>query len=335
MQIRNRILVPIVLCGPLLGAANVSAGQLGHYGPSYPNVRDLFVPPEPGIYYVQYNYLYTTDTLKNRDGDTVDSLSIDGPLGTTTLAVEPELDVFAVAPAVLWASPWKIFGARYAAMATVGFAASSVDAALNLARFGRFRDQTITKSVEADVGGVSDLFVQPLWLGWSGKHYDAAAGYGFYAPTGSEGISLEYWEHQFQATGAWYPWEDRRMAVMVGGTYEFGHERQDRELTPGDRFTLNWGISQYLPLKKDLTLLAELGIRGYSQWQVDADSGADVPQIRNVLLNAKDEVHSVGLQVGLTFPTINANLNFSYMWEFGAEARFDGEWLGMSFAKGF
>ena len=67
--------------------------------------------------------------------------------------------------------------------------------------------------------------------------------------------------HQFQATGAWYPWEDRRMAVMVGGTYELGHERQDRDLTPGGRFTINWGISQYLPLKKDLTLLAELGIR--------------------------------------------------------------------------
>ena len=84
-----------------------------------------------------------------------------------------------------------------------------------------------------------------------------------------------------------------------------------------------------------VTLLAEPRIRGYSQWQVDADSGADVPQIRNELLNAGDEVLSVGLQAGLTFPTIKANLNFSYMWEFRAEARFDGEWLGMSLAKGF
>lgn len=335
MRMKARLLIPaisgILACGPIAG----NAGQLGHYAPSYINVRDLFVPSESGVYYVQYNYLYSTDTLKDRNGETVGSISLDGPLGTTTLTVEPDLEVFAAAPAILWSSPWKIFGGRYAAMATAGFASSSVDASLNLARFGRFRNQFAERNLEADVGGVSDVFIQPLWLGWSGKHYDAAAGYGFYAPTGSDGISLEYWEHQFQITGAWFPWEDRRMSIMAGGTYEVGHERQDKDLTPGDRFTLNWGISQYLPLKKDLTLLAELGVRGYSQWQVDADSGADVRQILNTPLNAKDEVHSAGLQVGLTFPTHKASLNFSYMWEFGAEARFDGEWLGLSFAKGF
>jgi hypothetical protein len=320
----------LVLC-----TGTASAGQLGHYTPAYINVRDLFVPPEEGIYYVQYNYLYTTDTLKNRDGDTVGSVLVDTPLGTTTLTVDPEVDVFAAAPVALWVSPWKVFGARHAALVNVGFATSSIDASLHLARSGRFLDQSITETLRADVGGVSDMFVQPVWLGWSGKHYDAAAAYGFYAPTGSDGISLEYWEHQFQATGAWYPWEDRRMSVMVGGTYEVGHERQDRDLTPGDRFTLNWGISQFLPLKKDLTILAELGVRGYSQWQLDADSGSAVSQLLNVQLNAKDRIHSVGLQAGLTFPPHKASLNFGYMWEFGAEARFDGRWVGLTFSKGF
>ena len=32
--------------------------------------------------------------------------------------------------------------------------------------------------------GLSDVFVQPLWLGWTKEHWDLALGYGFYAPTG-------------------------------------------------------------------------------------------------------------------------------------------------------
>lgn len=331
----NRIVLSALASILCAASGNVSAGQLGHYIPSIINVRDLFVPAAEGVYYGQYNTLYSTDTLKNRDGDTVGTIEVDGPLGTTTLNVEPDLDMFSVAPLIAWSSPWKILGARYGAMATVAIASASIDTSLSLARYGRFHDQVVDRSLEADAGGMSDLYVQPVWLGWSGKYYDASAAYGIWAPTGADGISMEYWQHQFQATGAWYPFGDHRMAVMVGSTYEIGHERQDRDLTPGDRFTLNWGISQYLPLKHDLSLIAELGIRGYSQWQVEADSGADVLATRNRTLNAKDQIHSAGLQVGLTFPTVGANLNFYYMWEFGAEARFEGEWLGLSFAKGF
>ncbi|MGH8610063.1 MAG: hypothetical protein ACREX9_22440, partial [Gammaproteobacteria bacterium] len=48
------------------GAGGVSAGELGHYAPGVPNIRDFFVP-EPGFYYIQYHYLYSTDTLKDRN----------------------------------------------------------------------------------------------------------------------------------------------------------------------------------------------------------------------------------------------------------------------------
>ncbi|MGH8555223.1 MAG: transporter, partial [Gammaproteobacteria bacterium] len=85
-------------------------------------------------------------------------------------------------------------------------------------------------------------------LGWSGKHYDVLAAYGFYAPTGEEDIGLDFWTHQLQLAGTWYPFDDKGTAVMVASTYEIHHEKEDQDLTPGSRFTLNWGISQYLPL---------------------------------------------------------------------------------------
>ena len=94
-----------------------------------------------------------------------------------------------------------------------------------------------------------------------------------------DNIGLGFWTHQLQAAGAWYPFENRGTAVTLAGTYEIHHEMEDRDLTPGERFTLNWGVSQYLPLTKDQTWLAEIGASGYSQWQVAEDSGSDVPQI--------------------------------------------------------
>ncbi|MGH8480003.1 MAG: SphA family protein [Gammaproteobacteria bacterium] len=332
---KSRHVVPVVLyilCG---GAGGVSAGELGHYAPGLMNIRDFFVP-EPGFYYAQYNYFYSTGTLKNRNGDEVKSLTGTGPLGTTTVSLDVDVDVFVLAPAFLWVSPWKMLGARYGTIITPTFADGSTQVSLSVARSGRFLDRGFSRNLEADTGfGVGDLFVQPVWLGWSGKHYDVSAAYGFYAPAGEDNIGLGFWTHQLQAAGAWHPFENRGTAVTVAGTYEIHHEMEDRDLTPGERFSLNWGVSQYLPLTKDQTWLAEIGASGYSQWQVVKDSGSDVPQILNAQLNAKDKVHAAGIQAGLTFVPWKAALTFRYQWEFDAEARFEGNNLVVTLAKGF
>jgi hypothetical protein len=118
---------------------------------------------------------------------------------------------------------------------------------------------------------------------------------------------------------------------MVNGTYEIHHEKDDVDITPGDRFSLEWGVSQYLPLNKEETLLVELGISGYSQWQVDNDSGSDVIET----LNVKDEVHGIGGQVGLASVPRNASLTFRYIREYVAEARYEGELYVLTLAKGF
>jgi hypothetical protein len=65
------------------------------------------------------------------------------------------------------------------------------------------------------------------------------------------------------------------------------------------------------------------------------DSGSDIPQILNMQLNAKDEVHAAGIQAGLTFVPWKAALTFRYQWEFDAEARFEGNNLVVTLAKGF
>jgi hypothetical protein len=112
---KSRHVVPVILYMLLGGAGGASAGELGHYGPGLMNIRD-FAVPEPGFYGLLYNYVYNTDTLKNRNGDEVGTLSRTGPLGgTTTVTVDPDIDVYALVPTFVWVSHWQVLGARYAA----------------------------------------------------------------------------------------------------------------------------------------------------------------------------------------------------------------------------
>jgi hypothetical protein len=196
---------------------------------------------------------------------------------------------------------------------------------------------------------VGDLFVQPLWLGWTLTHWDVALGYGFYAPTGkydtstltlprgatvtataADNIGLGFWTHQVQGAVMWYPWAHKATAVLTALTYEIHGDKEDFDLTPGQNLTWNWGISQFLPLHKDQHLLLEAGLTGYSSWQITDDAGRDA---RNPSVH--DEVHAVGGQLGLTYVPWVAALNVRYLGEFAAQDRFQGHVIGLSVAKKF
>jgi len=326
----------------LAAAFSAQAGEIGHFNPGVPNIRD-FAMPEPGFYGVVYNYFYRTGRLNDRNGDEIKSVTIKpGPGPGVTLDVAVNVDVYALAPTFIWVSNWKVLGAKYGAYISPSFANSSVGASL-ATQSGSGRD---AKTSQFDVG---DLFVQPLWLGWSRKHWDFALGYGFYAPVGRyntetltlpvigpitteapDNIGLGFWTHQIQGAVAWYPWEHRATAVSAALTYEIHHKKEDFDLTPGQNLALNWGISQYLPLKKDQTLLLEVGPAGYSSWQVTDDSGSAA---RNP--DVHDQVHAAGGQLGLTHVPWNAVLNFHAFYEFAAEDRFQGQAFGVTVVKKF
>ncbi len=323
-----------------LVAATAAAGEVGHFAPGVLNIRDVAMPP-PGFYGAVYNYYYTTDRLNDRNGNKVDSVTI-GPGPGVTLDIDVDVDIYVVAPSLIWVSPWTIAGARYGAFISPSFSTSSVGAALATAT-GR--------GVNAEISsfGAGDMYVQPLWLGWTLPHWDLALGYGFYAPVGeydvetvdfpvigplrveaSDNIGLGFWTHQFQGAVVWYPWEHRATAVTGALTYEIHHEKEGFDFRPGSHLSLNWGASQYVPLTSDQTLLLEVGLAGYSQWQVTDDTGSDA---RNP--DVHDEVHAVGGQFGLTYVPWNAVMNFHYFYEFAAEDRFQGQSLGLNFAVKF
>lgn len=327
----------------LAWAAPAAASEIGHFIPGLFNIRDLVVPEEPGFYAVSYQYFYSTDRLNDEDGDEVESVNIHpGPGPGVTLDVNIDVDMFAWAPVLMWSSPWKVLGARYAALAVPSFANASVKAGLN-----RSTGAGLGRDVDQAQFAFADLYVQPLWLGWNRKHFDAAFGYGFYAPTGkynverfdlpivgtvkveeADNIGYGFWTHQLGGAATYYPFENRATAFAGALTYEFHYDKEHFDVTPGQDLSLNWGVSQYLPLGSE-KLLLEIGPAGYSSWQTTEDHGSDATNDR------LDQVHAAGGQIGITYVPWFLIANFHAFGEFHSEDRFQGKVIGFSLAKKF
>jgi hypothetical protein len=285
--------------------------------------------------------------------------------GTATVKADVDLDVqydsSAIAPTFIYVSNWEILGAKYAAYVSVPAmknrlkADIKADVQLDLGLVGtasltgpggtmierstgvaRTFTREYSAGVDDELTSLGDIFVQPVWLGWSGKHFAASFGYGLYIPTGNYDVSaldntgMGFWTNQFQAAGAWYPWENQGTALTLTATYELNSDKEDKDVRPGSRFTLNYGVSQYLPLNKDQTILAEVGLCGYNQWQVSDDSGTDVREP-----GVHDQVFGYGVQLGLAFVKWDATIALRWMNQYSARDNFQGDSIGVNFAIKF
>lgn len=318
------------------------AADIGHYGGETVNIRDFFVPEQPGLYGSLYNTYYTTDRLNDRNGNKINSVTVNTPSGPVNLGLRVNLNIYETFPAITWVAPCKILGARYGAYIVTSFANSSLDAEFTIA-------EEVAGRIQSSNFGVGDMFAQPVWLDWGFKHWDISLAYGFDAPVGKfdsktvvlpggadvtveskNNLGLGFWTQQVQGGIAWYPMTNKATAVVAALTYEYNGKKEDFELKPGQMLTLNWGISQYLPLCKNRTLLLEVGPAGYDTWQITDSAGGDA-----IAPDLRSQVHSVGGQVGLTYVPWNAFLTFHGYYEYAAESRFQGASLGINLSIKF
>ena len=232
-------------------------------------------------------------------------------------------------------SPWEFLGAKYGAYVAPTFANASIQNAVYTSRgFGATGSESTF--------GAGDMFVQPLWLGWTLPHWDFSAGYGFYAPVGkystvtagsltvpaSDNIGLGFWTQQFQGAAAYYPWTNRATALTVVMTYEYNTPQQGTDVMYGQNLWLTWGISQYLPLTKDDKLLLEIGPAGYYEWQISDTTGSLVTSP-----GSRTHVGGIGGQLGLTYVPWNLMLNFRGFYEYYADERVQGASFGINLVK--
>jgi len=335
------VVLAVLVALVIASASWAHASEVGHFSPGVASIRDYVVPP-PGFYAILYNYMYMSDQINDKNGDKIEQVTIGVPPLSTNLNVDVDLDMHVTTLGLMWSFKQKILGATCGAYVMFPFANTSIGASLT----------TVTgsgRSFETSQFNFADMFVQPIWLGWKKPNWDIALGYGVYAPTGkynteeivipivgeitaeaSDNIGLGFWTNQIQGACSYYPWPDRRMAVAGALTYEIHGKKEDFDLTPGQNLTLNWGVSQYLPLTADNKCILEFGPAGYDSWQITDDSG---DAARNVSVH--DGVHGVGVQIGTMYMPWRTTLNFRYLYEYAATDRFKGQSVGLNLGVAF
>jgi hypothetical protein len=278
-----------VFCSFVVGAGLLQA-QTTHYPAGVEGIKGASLPP-PGFYFRDYNYIYFSDSFK------------EGP---------PAFDVFAnvQAPRLIWITGHKVLGGYY-----------GMDAIVPLV----YQDLEMTGFRGSDFS-VGDLFVEPVTLSWHQERADFSFGYGFWAPTGdhSAGNPVSpgkgFWTQMLTAGVTVYADEAKTWSLSALNRYEFNQKRKETGITPGQYWTLEWGLAKSLPKA------IELGLAGYYQAQSTLAKGFGAPL-------GKDSVVGLGPEITVVCPKLGFSTSVRYMRETGASNRPEGHTINITLTK--
>jgi hypothetical protein len=294
----------------LLAAVPANAQVRGLYTPGI-SATNAGVVPEPGLTYCNIFLDYTFNELHGADGQRLQA----NPT-FTTLA---DLNVFE------YISKKKVLGANIGAVAMLAIANSS----LSFAQLG---------AVTAGAG-LGDSFFEPVVLGWRLKRADIQAGYAFVAPTGrfnpgaTNNIGAGYWGHCPFAGETVYLTKNRATSASAYQFYEFHGTQTGTEVHPGQTMSLDYSVTQVVPLKKSWKTLVQAGPIGYGQWQTTDKTGPTV--IQNALGRLHYGVLGLGAGANVILPERKVTLGFKYYKEFHAVNTVEGYSLQISGAITF
>jgi hypothetical protein len=290
-------LVLMVLLAALAAAPGSTQAQTAHYVPGVEGIKAATLPP-PGVYFRDYNVAYTASRHNNEAG----------------VRDIPGFDVFVYAnvPRVLWITDTKVLG---------GFL--GVDALLPL----QYTKLKIPGAIDHGTFGIGDFFAEST-LSWHPKQFDFALAAGVWMPTGDSKAPTfagkGYWTPMLTAGATWYIDQEKTWAVSALNRYEFNTEQRDTHVTPGQAYTLEWGVS------KTIHKTVDLGVVGYYQQQVTRDTGGTPPAPL-----FRDRVAAIGPEFSIAFPKAMLFLSFRYLYEFTAEDRAQGHTFTLTLTKRF
>jgi hypothetical protein len=292
--------VPVAIAG--LALPSTAAAQLkGHYVPGFTGVQNGSQGP-PAITIVLPVYFYSTDTLKNDNGD--------------TLAERPQITSSFIGPGAVWVTNWKIFGGNYGGqILPIAFMKARIEGP-SLDVPGAFR--------------FTDIYVQPLQLGWEKPRADFVAGWGVFIPTGkwslggSDNGGLGMWSNLFQAGTTVRLDNKHAWSASSLASYEVHSDKKDTDIKVGNILTLEGSLARsfYKPVKgTPIPQITTIGLVYYGQLKTTADSA---PLFNTVLQSRKDHVGGVGGEISFFLPRAKVLLGLRVVPEFGAIDRTQG-----------
>lgn len=290
MSFRIKTGIAILACTILGGNSSLRAQQKGQWVPGQFGLN-AGVIPDPGITYLNLALNYSASQLNNSNGN-----AVTGVTGTYSFWVDENI--------LMYVPKYKFLGGYFAPYISVNVANGSLVADIVGTNLG----------ANGGGAGIADTFVEPLNLGWHLKRADVNVGYGFFAPTGrytpgaSNNVGSGYWGNDITTGTTVYLTKNKGTSANLYTDWEVHGKKRvaTGTITPGQAFTMEWGIGQALPLKKDFSRLLQVGLVGYDHWQISSNTGV-IASLRPYY-----SVHAIGFQTNFILPTKGLNLFFKY-----------------------
>jgi hypothetical protein len=276
------------------------------------------IVPAPGFSYVNISVNYRSSTFNNPKG--------------SAIPVTGNYNVWAVENlfyGVLDAKP--IHGDIYFVLALTP-ATGSLDADIQLQNPG-----IPNLNAVAGGGGMADTFIEPIGVGWHLKRADIQVAEALMLPTGrynpgaTNNVGTGYVGNHLMDGITYYVTKNKGTSANLFTDWEVHGTRQGANgtvKTPGQAFTMEWGLGQVLPLKKNFSQLLQIGLIGYDQWQVTQNGGTVPIGSTNFTIPASSlpyySVHAIGGQGTYILPMKNLSLYVKGEHEYTAYSHFVG-----------
>lgn len=257
-------------------------------------------------------YIYTANCLRNGDGDKIGN---------------PDLTMFITGAGASYVSDFKILGANYGASILLAGASNTIQ--------GSYVD---SKSNFA----FTDMFLQPIQLGWHNKKADFVLSYQMYIPTGkyelggSENSGLGMFMNEISAGTTLFFNEKKTFHFSVLAAYEINGKKKDTDIKTGDILSFEGGLGKtFYCMNAEKTApkgILNAGLIYYFQYKVSDD---EIPIGSIVLEPDKDHVGAAGAEVNYFHIGSMTSAGFRWVSEFGAVNRFQGNTFFITLAHVF
>jgi hypothetical protein len=250
----------------------------------------------PGGYIVVPLYWYSADAVKDRNGDE---------------RLRGSLDAFVGGPGFNFVTTKKLAGANYGFLVVMPFANNRIQG---------------TEIDENPGGGLTDMYVQPLNLGWHFKKADVTAGYGIYFPIGryedgaDDNTGVGMWGHELFAGTTIYFDEGKAWHASALASLDFQSKKKDSETKVGNIFNLEGGVGRDL-----LKGAASVGLAYYATYKLTDDQFDRL--LPGILIQGKNRVWGLGPEATLPIAakkTVYGFVTVRYQWELGARTTTEG-----------
>ena len=193
--------------------------------------------------------------------------------------IDFDVEVAVTAHRLIWVSDYELWGGQFFADFLIPLQNTNLD----IGALGVSEDDT----------SIGDIFLEPFGLAWHGDKYDLAFALSVFLPSADFDIDdpvtpgRGFWTGMVSFGGTQYFGENKSWAASLLARYEIHGEQDDTDITPGDDFHFEWGISKVLPN------FWEVGFGGYVQQQVSSDDGPNLTPA----LEEKDRAIALGPEV--------------------------------------